>query len=295
MIIPTRNRADKLARALASVAGQTDAAAEILVVDDGSRSEDASQIAALVERTPGARLLREAHGVGAARARNLAAAAARGSLLAFLDSDDWWSPERLAAHRVVLEQAGTVLSYNPAWLTRSGAGNARGPVGRPPPRRWPLSVALAGWNFVGSCSSVCVSAAAFRRAGGFDPELPSCQDWDLWLRLSRHGRFAFIPEPLTYLDVGPHPRITTSGNAVEAGHARVHARAAAIPTTAAERRYVTAEHCWTLAEIESRFGRRGTAVPLMLRSLLARPTARALERAPALLAASLVNRGGGCR
>ena len=282
VIIPTRNRVDKLARALASITTQTELPQEVLVVDDGSCHEEAARIAALVATTPAARLLRQERSTGAAAARNFAVGHASGDILAFLDSDDWWLPHRLASHRAALASPGAVLSYNRARLTRSGAGAGRGTVGRAPPRRWPLRVAIAGWNFVGSCSSVCVRADAFRALGGFDPELPSCQDWELWLRLSQRGRFAFVAEPLTFLDVGPHARITTSAHAVEAGHALVHRRAAAMASSGAEQRYVAAEHLWTLAEIESRFERTRAALPYMLRSLLRCPTERALKRTPAL-------------
>lgn len=282
VIIPTRDRADKLARALASVTAQTDPPQEILVVDDGSSPEEAARIAALVAATPAARLLHQERSAGGAAARNFATRQASGDILAFLDSDDWWLPHRLASHCAALASPGTVLSYNRARLTRSGVGTGRGTVGRAPPERWPLRVAIAGWNFVGSCSSVCVQAEAFRAVGGFDPELPSCQDWELWLRLSRRGRFAFLPEPLTFLDVGPHARITTSARAVETGHALVHRRAAAMASSEAEQRYVAAEHLWTLAEIESRFERTRAALPYMLRSLLRCPTERALKRTPAL-------------
>lgn len=293
VIIPTRDRADKLARALASVTAQTDPPQEILVVDDGSSPEEAARIAALVAATPAARLLRQERSAGGAAARNLAARQASGDILAFLDSDDWWLPHRLASHSAAFASPGTVLSYNRARLTRSGAGTGRGTVGRAPPPRWPLRVAIAGWNFVGSCSSVCVQAGAFRAVGGFDPELPSCQDWELWLRLSRRGRFAFLPEPLTFLDVGPHARITTSARAVETGHALVHRRAAAMASSEAEQRYVAAEHLWTLAEIESRFERTRAALPYMLRSLLRCPTERALKRTPALALRAVSGPRGG--
>jgi hypothetical protein len=137
-----------------------------------------------------------------------------------------------------------------------------------------------------------VQTDAFRAVGGFDPDLPSCQDWDLWLRLSKRGGFAFIAEPLTFLDVGLHARITSSADAVEAGHALVHRRAADMASSAGERRYVAAEHLWTLAEIESRFGRLSSAVSYMTRSLLRCPTARALQRTPALTRQVLVDLAG---
>ncbi len=83
VVVPTRDRPDRLAACLAALARQT-AEVEIVVVDDGSR--DARVVAAVVAAVPGARLVRGA-GRGPAAARNAGAAAARAPLLCFTDDD----------------------------------------------------------------------------------------------------------------------------------------------------------------------------------------------------------------
>src|SRR5262245_57747116 len=92
VIIPTYNRRDFIREALASVLAQTCQDFELIVVDDGS-TDGTEEI---VREFPGARyVFQENQGVSAAR--NVGAALSQGELIAFLDSDDFWQPEKLAA------------------------------------------------------------------------------------------------------------------------------------------------------------------------------------------------------
>jgi len=93
VVIPAFNSAATLARAIESVRAQTWPAHEIIVVDDGST--DAT--AAVAGRFEDVRLLRQKNS-GVAAARNAGAVAACGDWLAFLDADDWYTPERLRLH-----------------------------------------------------------------------------------------------------------------------------------------------------------------------------------------------------
>src|SRR5262245_43212492 len=90
-IIPAYRAAHTIARALASVLGQTYPSNEILVVDDGSPDDIAGAVRPYGERVT---LLRKPNG-GAASARNLGLDRARGDLVAFLDADDYWEPHKL--------------------------------------------------------------------------------------------------------------------------------------------------------------------------------------------------------
>lgn len=283
VVIPTYNRSDKLARALASVGGQSVDPVEIIVVDDGSEPAEAAHIAELVATTPGARLLVQPGNAGASVARNAGVAASTGRIIAFLDSDDWWTPNRLDRHRDAFVDTAVVASYNSASVTRGVAGDSRGTVGQPKPRKWSMDVALAGWNFVGGCSLVCVRRTAFDAAGGFDTSLPSCEDWDLWMKLAALGEYRFIDERLGYYDVGPHQRLTTSETKIMDGHHRLHEIARGIPTTPAEKRYVAAMHHWTMSEIALMFGYPLTTVRKLVTSLLTVPTYIAMRRSPVML------------
>src|SRR5690348_15078750 len=107
VIVPVFNRAATIGRAVASVVVQTMADWELIVVDDGSADDPAGALAALSDAR--LRLLRHERNRGAAAARNTGIAAARAPLIAFLDSDDEWLPEKLARQVAAVERAGPAL------------------------------------------------------------------------------------------------------------------------------------------------------------------------------------------
>src|SRR5690242_15610224 len=98
VVIPVYNRAELLRWPLRSIADQTLPPLEVLVVDDCSAPDEAGKIRALVERFGNSlnlRLLRTDRNGGQSYARNLGIREARGKYVAFLDSDDFWLPEKL--------------------------------------------------------------------------------------------------------------------------------------------------------------------------------------------------------
>lgn len=105
VIIPAYRSAATLARALDSVLAQTAPAFEIIVVDDASPDDTAGVVARYGDRV---RYLRRERNAGVSAARNYGAAEARGDWLAFLDADDWYYPNRLAAHADWLREDPTL-------------------------------------------------------------------------------------------------------------------------------------------------------------------------------------------
>src|SRR4051794_37728124 len=93
VVIPAKDRIEELERALDSVIAQTERDFEIIVVDDGSEAALEPRIGD-AHRDPRLRFLRQPN-AGPAVARNNGVAAARGELVAFLDSDDTWEPQKL--------------------------------------------------------------------------------------------------------------------------------------------------------------------------------------------------------
>lgn len=270
VIVPTRDRSEKLARALRSVTEQTDGDYEIIVVDDGSRDDEAVRIAEIVRSTGNATLIRNSQSLGAPTSRNKAAAAATGRVIALLDSDDWWDPDRLAAHRLVHgDTLACAVSYNPARLV-DGTGRVVGysNKARPDPTVAPATW-IAGANCLGGCSSVCVERSAFEAIGGFRPDLPSCQDWDLWLRLVKAGAaIHFVDSVLTFQDCGQHVRISNQRDRVVEGHAGVMAAILDQEWTPVERRYIEARHATVRAWISHSFGDRFEALRLASKAWL---------------------------
>jgi glycosyltransferase involved in cell wall biosynthesis len=127
VIIPAWNREQYLGAALDSVFAQGRDDLEILVVDDGSTDGTV----AVAQSRPGVRVVsQQREGPGAARNRGIAET--RGELIAFLDSDDWWEPDKLSRQLAALESqptAGMVLCHvrnvlgaghtRPGWLRAS--------------------------------------------------------------------------------------------------------------------------------------------------------------------------------
>ena len=200
VIIPTYNRALHLVRAIESVLAQRQHCDELIVVDDGSTDETP----ALVERLAAGsvvpvHLLRQDNR-GASAARNLGIRRARGELLAFLDSDDWWLPNKLALQAAAMAAQPEVLISHTRerWFRRGQRVNQKK---KHDPPHGDIFAASLGMCVVGM-STVMARRQLFDRYGLFDEALPCCEDYDLWLRLGCREPFLLVPEPLTGKDGG---------------------------------------------------------------------------------------------
>ena len=190
VVIPSFNRRHTLARALDSVLAQTSPVDEIIVVDDGSSDGSERLIAA---DYPAVKLIRQPNqGVSAARNRGIEAAA--GDWIALLDSDDSWHGDKIERIRLAHAQnPDQVLFHSDEIWIRHGK--------RVNPMRKHRK--YGGWIFR-HCLPLCAispSAAVIEKAtllslGAFDPALPACEDYDLWLRLCHRFPVFYIDAPL---------------------------------------------------------------------------------------------------
>ena len=213
VIIPTYNRAHVVDRAIRSVLGQTYQDFEIIVVDDGSTDNTEEVVKSFNDFR--IRYIRHDENRGGSAARNTGIRAARGEFIAFLDSDDEWLREKLAKQMVLISTDQDCGAVYTNLLHFSNSGSAK-VVMRNQPEGWILKDLLVS-NVVGSTSSVVVKRECFSKAGLFDEKLPSCQDWDIWIRIARHYTFRRIPKPLVRYALHPN-RISTNFEAVLRGH-----------------------------------------------------------------------------
>ncbi len=184
VVIPVFNRGLLIGPTLDSVLGQTLAADEILVVDDGSTDGTSDWIEAHYgERV---RVVRQPNG-GVARARNHGWRQARGEWIAFLDHDDLFHPDKLERLAPFTNgREGVVVSR---WREVEEEQTKReSPViSTDDAFDW-----LFGWNNpLVSMSVPLVRRDCLEQVGGFDPRCAPADDLDLWLRLSRVTTFAF--------------------------------------------------------------------------------------------------------
>lgn len=192
VIIPAYNRAELLTRALTSLSAQACRDFEVIVCDDGS-VEPLKPVADRFRAT----YIRIENSGGPARPRNRAIAASQGGWLAFLDSDDWWTPEKVGVtlqairnnpecevfyHRLRIEGGGR----RRRWWRRATTGS--------PVNGEPLAHLLTRGNCIPN-SSVVISRKAYDRTGLIDEgrDIAAIEDFDYWLRLAESGsRFHFI-------------------------------------------------------------------------------------------------------
>lgn len=192
VVIPTRNRAGMLLQTLRTVLAQ-DVEVEAIVVDEGSTDGTAEAVEALGDHRVS--IHRHEEPLGVQQARNAGATRAHGDILAFVDDDDLWSPDKLSRQVEALDEAGTTWAYGGA-LTFSAGPRLEVIERAPPPAE---TVAQLPFRNVvpGGGSNVIVTREAFDQVGGFDTQIHGeVADWDLWVRLSLQGPPAAVDAPL---------------------------------------------------------------------------------------------------
>ncbi|WP_294274653.1 glycosyltransferase family A protein [uncultured Sphingomonas sp.] len=220
VVIPARNRAAVIGRAIACANTQTFRPIEIIVVDDGSDDDGATIAAAQAARSEAVpiRIIPLDKRAGAPNARNIGAAAATGEWIALLDSDDGWDETKLASLVPLMDDDVVAVFSDTVFLDGKGGGTRKfGPETDDPD-------GLLYENTLGGCSAAMIRRQTFLDIEGFDVALPSCQDWDMWLKLRQAGRIALSHEPLTqyYFDAGD--RISRNPQSVVKGHELLYRR-----------------------------------------------------------------------
>ena len=188
--MPAFNAERHLAESVGSATAQTFSDWELIVVDDGSTDQTKEIALALAAADERIRYVRRENG-GQAAARNTGIRHARGPLLAFLDADDLWLPEKLERQLRVIERTGAEVVYCDGYIFSDDGmpeiedGFAVVPGSVDGAEMFRL---LYAYNRVATLS-VLARREAVERAGLFDEDrrLQNCEDYDLWLRLARAG------------------------------------------------------------------------------------------------------------
>lgn len=198
VIVATYNRAQTVVEAIESVLAQTFGDLEIIVCDDGSTDDTAERIAAL--RGPILHLRAE-HCNLVGRVRNHGLRRARGELIAVLDDDDAWEPEKLARQVAVLDADPEVGLVYTGYSILDDDG-IHVPQLEPWQRgRGPLLGRLLRGCFIHP-STVLVRRTLLDRVGGWDERRFPCEDYELLLRLAPLTLGMCLAEPLARLRFG---------------------------------------------------------------------------------------------
>lgn len=200
VIIPTYNRASIVPRAIDSVLAQTYTDYEIIVVDDASTDE--TGILLVNKYNNKISCIRKEKNEGLAAARNTGIRAARGVYTAFLDDDDAWLPEKLALQLKVMEEDPAVGLVYCGYLHADDNDTILATV-RPEKRGNVFHDLLYQNHITGSASAVLIKTEVLHAAGYFNASLSACEDWDLWIRISRLCAVDFVDAPLVKWCVHP--------------------------------------------------------------------------------------------
>ena len=196
ILMPAYNAAEFLSQSVHSVINQSYTMFELIIVDDGSRDETleiARRFSAEDERIK----VFTKQNAGCSAARNYGLKQSNGSLIAYLDSDDTWHSEFLEKlHAALAGQPDKGLAYC-GWQNL-GVRKGRGEPYVPPDYEGPEKAI----NLLQGCPwpihAVLTRRHLIENAGGFNENLTTSEDYDLWLRVTVANKIVCVPEVLAY-------------------------------------------------------------------------------------------------
>ncbi|MCV6608560.1 MAG: glycosyltransferase family 2 protein, partial [Campylobacterales bacterium] len=176
VVIPTLNRSQLVLEAVKSVLNQTVKPFEIIVVDDGS-TDDTKEV---LEDLNIKYIYQENKGVSSARNRGIQEA--RGGWIAFLDSDDVWLENKLEEQILFHQNNDFLISQTDESWVRDGQKVNK-------TKKYKKQSGAIFFHSLDVCSitpsSVIINKVIFEDIGLFDESLEVCEDYDLWLRITR--------------------------------------------------------------------------------------------------------------
>ncbi len=197
VVIPTFNRRDKVVRAIASVLFQTTTDYEIIVVDDGSTDGTSSLLKQF--RSP-VSVITHSRQMGVSAARNTGVRSAASPFIAFLDSDDYWLPEKLAVQLsfFLKHPEAVACQTEEQWIRKGVRVNPKLKHSKPTGDIFAQSLKLC----VVSPSAAMVKRSLLEETGLFDVSFPCCEDYDLWLRVTCRYPVHLLEKPLVVKEGG---------------------------------------------------------------------------------------------
>ena len=187
IVIPAFMAGRFIGRALEGVRAQTHAEWEVIVMEDGTHDETETVVRQFAEGVAqSVRYENNGSNLGVSATRNRAMILAKGGVIAFLDADDWWTPDHLTRGLEALDQ-GADLCFSGFRLYDEATHKELETVALNPARLVQPLTSLFESNFIQTSSLVMVRREAAERAGGFDTSLKVGEDCDYWMRILAPG------------------------------------------------------------------------------------------------------------
>lgn len=201
VVITTYHREYSIVRkSILSALNQSYNNLETVLVDDNEESSQYTKsiLEGIREFSNSIRYLSYSGNRGACFARNYGARNTEGKYLAFLDDDDIWYPDKIEKQVRVMENIDfSLVSCNSRFAICGGNGEVIDKIENIRSYQQEVSLQdILNANIPGGCSFPLILREAFSNVGGFNEELPSSQDYDLWIRMAKIGRIGHISDPL---------------------------------------------------------------------------------------------------
>ncbi len=193
IIIPTYNRGNLISKAIDSILTQTYKNYEIIIVNDGSTDNTKEVIGKYDEDK--IKYYQHAQNKGAAAAINTGIKNSNGDFISFQGSDDIWLPKKLEKEMNIFKKSNEKVGivYSGYWYFRNHKK-----IYIPSPKikikEGDIHFELLKGNFVSGLS--LIRKICFEQVGLFDENLPNMEDWEFYIRISKHFNFKFVDEPL---------------------------------------------------------------------------------------------------
>jgi glycosyltransferase involved in cell wall biosynthesis len=203
-IIPTYNRGWAIIRALTSVLEQTYPALEIIVVDDGSTDNTVQLLEPHLKKI----ILLGVKNRGVSAARNVGIKKSTGQFVAFLDSDDQWTPDKIACQVDFFKQhpEAMICQTEEIWIRKGKRVNPKFKHKKPSGMIFEPSLELC----LVSPSAVMMRREFFDIKGLFNEDLPACEDYDLWLRTATDMPIFLVDKTCTIKHGGHEDQLSSA-------------------------------------------------------------------------------------
>jgi glycosyltransferase involved in cell wall biosynthesis len=197
VVMPVYNSQRFLAEAIECILNQTFTDFEFLIIDDGSTDTSSDILATYAKRDERIRIYTHTKNLGIAEARNLGLKLAKGKYVATMDSDDLVLPERLQLQVAYMESHPDTGVLGAGAYIIDEKGKRRGVLDYPSSH----PIIIHGLCFYDPINNpvVMVRREVVLSVGGYNPEFPPTEDYDLWVRLSSVTFLANLPERLLFL------------------------------------------------------------------------------------------------
>lgn len=201
IIIPTYNRADVIVNSIQSILDQTYEQYELIIVDDGSTDDTELVIEQINDNR--IRYIKMPENKGVAAARNEGIRRAKYDYIAFQDSDDYWKKDKLEKQMGFLTTMPDIgLLYCPYECKKADGSTISVPNDSIPmsEKQGNIYEYMLRRNTIGT-PSVLLRKKCLEKSGMFNESLTCLEDWEFFLRISKHYEIAFQNETLVYVNL----------------------------------------------------------------------------------------------